>query len=187
MRKIFKSTTSKIVPVVLSASILAGGLVGSAYAATQGTIGATSTGAVSISVVLGTLARVTSLDDISFGTWSGTGDLSVADDICVWVSGGGYEVTAEGNGTGNAFELTNGSDTINYTVKWDDVAGSTSGSTMTSGSTLGSQTSSATSTDCDGGSGTMTATVQVDIAEAELGAAGSGAYNGVLTLLIAPE
>lgn len=185
MRKFFKSTTSRVIPAVLSASILASGVVGSAYAATQGTIGATSTGAVSISVVLGTLARITDLDDITFGTWSGTGDLSVADDVCVWVSGGGYAITAEGSGTGNAFELTNGSETINYSVKWDDIAGSTTGTSMTSGSQLGSQTSAATTTDCSGGS--MTATVQVDIAEAELGAAGSGSYNGVLTLVIAPE
>jgi len=185
MFKFIKNTKSSVIPAVLSAAILAGAPISAAYAATQGTIGATSDGAVSISVSLGSLARITDLDDITFGTWSGTGSLATSDDVCVWVSGGGYAVTAEGNGTGNAFELTNGSETIAYTVKWDDVAGSTTGTGLTSGGSLGSQTSSATSTDCSGGS--MTATVAVEIAEAELGAAGSGAYNGVLTLVIAPE
>ncbi len=185
MRNFFKNTTSRIIPVALSASILAGGLIGTGYAATQGGIGATSTGAVSIGVVLGTLARITNLNDITFGTWSGTGDLVVADDVCVWVSGGGYAITAQGSGTANAFELTNGTTTINYSVKWDDVAGSTVGTSLTTGTSLGSQTSAATSTDCTGGP--MTATVEVQIAEAELGAAGSGSYNGVLTLVIAPE
>ncbi len=184
MRNFFKNTTSRIIPVALSASILVGGLVGTGYAATQGGIGATSTGAVSIGVVLGTLARISNLNDLTFGTWSGTGDLVVADDVCVWVSGGGYAVTAQGSGTANAFELTNGTTSINYSVKWDDVAGSTVGTPLVTGTALPAQISSATSTDCTGGP--LTATVEVKIAAADLGAAASGAYNGVLTLVIAP-
>jgi hypothetical protein len=58
--------------------------------------------------------------------------------------------------------------------------------TMTTGTALTGQVSGANSTDCNAGAN-LSATVAVEIAEADLTAADSGSYSGVLTLVIAPE
>jgi len=157
-----------------------------AFAASQGNVGATSSGTSTISVTVPALARITAIDDIAFGTWTGTGPLSSTDDVCIWTSNTGYSITASGSGTGGAFEMTDGTNTVPYTVKWDDVAGSSSGTSLTSGSALAGQTSSATSTNCNGGSA-LTATLGIDVTESSLASAPVGTFTGTLTLLVAAE
>jgi hypothetical protein len=155
-------------------------------AATQGTQGATSTGNLSISITIPTLARITALNDILLGSWSGTGALSGFDNaICVWSSTGGYSVTARGSGTSNAFTLSNGTQTVAYTVQWAQTGGASSGTAMTSGTALTGRTTNATSTSCSTGVAS-TAGVFVTIAESVLAASRPGAYTGTLTLVITP-
>jgi hypothetical protein len=176
----------KAATVALSAAMLAGTAIAPAFAATNGSVGSTSTGSSTITVFVGSLVRVTAVDDLDLGAWSGTGDLVVADDVCIWTTTGGYNVTASGNGgTGTDFALTNGTESLTYAVKWGDSAGVATDN-MTSGSPLGTQFSGANSTDCNGGAN-LTATVEVEILDADLSGADSGTYTGVLTLVIAPE
>ncbi len=185
MYKNFNKSARKAAVSAAAALMIGGASVAPAYAATQGAVGSSSTGTSVISVVVSPLARITAIDDVSFGTWSGSGALSATDDVCVWTTGGAYSITATGGGTGGAFTLADGSNEVSYSVTWDDVAGSSSGTSLTAGSGLSGQTSSATSTDCTGGS--MTATLGVSIAEGDLSGAPSGNYSGTLTLVIAPE
>jgi hypothetical protein len=176
---------NKVAAVALSATMLAGTAISPAMAATNGSVGATSTGSSTITAVVGSLVRVTAVDDIDLGSWTGSGDLQAQDDVCIWTTTGGYNVTATGNGGGGSdFSLTNGSDTLTYAVKWaDESSGLTA---LSTGAALTGQQSNATSTDCNAGAN-LSATVAVEITETALSGADSGSYSGVLTLVIAPE
>lgn len=161
---------------------------GTGLAATDGTPGATSTGTALVTMQTQALARITDLDDIDLGTWNGTTGLSAADNICVWSTTRGYQITASGSGTAGAFTLTDGTDTIAYSVAWDDAAGAASGTALATGTALTAQASGATSATCQGGT-TPTATVLVSVSQTDLEAAtfNSAVYSGTLTLVVAPE
>ena len=176
----------KAATVALSAAMLAGTAIAPALAATNGTIGSSSTGTSTITAFVGSLVRVSAVDDLDLGSWSGSGDLTQADNVCVWTTTGGYNITATGDGgTGSDFALNNGTQDLAYSVKWGDSAGAATDG-LTSGSPLGGQVSGANSTDCNSGT-SLTATVEVEILGADLSSADSGTYTGVLTLVIAPE
>jgi hypothetical protein len=178
----------KAATVALSTAMLAGTAIGPAFAASNGSVGASSTGTSTVTAFVGSLVRVTAVDDLALGTWTGTGALETTDSVCIWTTTGGYNVTATGDGGGgSAFQLSNGaSGTLDYTVKWDDAPASSTLTTMTSGTALSGQVSGANTTDCNAGA-SLTATVGVEISESSLTAADSGSYSGVLTLVIAPE
>lgn len=175
---------------VAAYALIAGHLVAAGVtpvlAATDGTVGATSTGSVSISATIPNLARITALNDIALGTWSGTGALAGSDNaICVWSSTGGYSLTATGSGAGGAFTLASGGNTVAYAVEWAQTGGASSGTAVTTGSALTGQTTNATSTSCASGPAS-TAGVFVSVPEANLSAAPAGTYTGTLTLLVTP-
>lgn len=180
-----KTTFCRFLNAVAMAASLSAAMP--AHAATQGAVGSTSTGSVSISVTVPNLVRLTNLDDISLGTWSGTGDMSGSDNVCVWSTTRKYAITATGSGTSGAFTLTNGGaspSTLAYSVEWKDTSGAASGSALTTATALTGQTSNVTSTTCGGGTN---ATLLVKILEANLAAAPAATYTGTLTLVIAPE
>lgn len=166
---------------LVSLSLIAFG----AQAATDGTPGATSTGTTDISATSPNLARISNMDDISLGSWDGTTDLAETEDVCVWSNTGAYQITAEGDGAGNAFTLANGANTVAYTVQWDDAAtGSASGTALTSGTPLTTQSTSATSTTCGAGANSS---LIVGVASSEFESVPAGTYTGTLTLVVAPE
>lgn len=156
-------------------------------AATQGTIGATSTGSLTIDAFIANLAQISSLDDIDLGNYDGTSAMSGNDQVCVFSNTGGYEVTATGDGAGNAFELSNGTDALDYGVEWADSAGAGSGTAMTSGAALqfAAPSGPITTPDCNGGT-SLNARVFVDVLATDLAVAPAGTYTGVLTLTVAP-
>lgn len=172
----------KFAQKVAVASTAAALFAGSAFAATQGTIGATSTGSVDINAVIPNLIQISNLNDINLGTWSGSGDMTGNDENCVWSTTRGYNLTATGSGAANAFTITDGSNTIAYSVAWDDV--DTNDQAVTSGDALAGQATDALTTNCLGGD---TANVTVTVAEADAAAAPAGSYSGTLTLVVAPE
>lgn len=156
--------------------------------ATQGTLGATSVGDVQIGLAISDAARISGLDDAIFGTYDGTGNVTNNDDVCVFSTTGSYEITATGDGAGGAFTITDGSNTIPYTVRWNDVAGTNSGGTnISSGQLLTGQTGADTSSpDCSGLT-VLTARVRVRMTENNLLSAPDGTYVGVLTITIGVE
>ncbi len=168
------------------AALLAVGADVPAIAVTQGSAGSTSTGSITITITIPSLTRISALNDIALGTWSGSGPLSGRDNaICVWSSTGGYSVTATGSGAGGAFQLASGANRVDYTVQWAQTGGATSGAAMTQGAALTGRTTSATATDCSTGAAS-TAGVFVSISVAELSSTPAGTYNGTLQLLITP-
>ena len=146
-----------------------------------------------ITVEIPAIANITNVDDLDLGTWSGSGDLSAADDVCIYVnsSGGGYTMEAHGNGAGSAFTLLRISDsaTVSYTVKWGESSGLnySSMSTILSANTPSSTLTGVTMTNA-GCSGGTNASFAVQISESELGSkvgVSSEDFSGTLTLTVA--
>ena len=89
--------------------IVAGAMVagGSAIAATQGTLGLTSTGTIDISVGVGDQIQITALADITGPYVPGT-DFNGSSPACVYSNGGtgAFDVTmTSANGSGTNFQL----------------------------------------------------------------------------------
>ena len=174
----------------LPAVCLAASLMHSpAMAATQGSLGATSTGSVSIGASVPSRVRLTALTDVSFANQDPATPASNAQNVCVWsnTSTKGYNVTASGSGAGNAFTLANGALTVPYSVEWAASSGQISGTALTSGSAFSGLTSTATNASCSSGAAS-TASLIVKIATTDLqGMQAATAYTGTLTLVVAPE
>jgi hypothetical protein len=170
----------------LAACVLA--IPGTAFAATQGTLGATSTGSVSIGATIPGRAQISGLTDVAFGTVDPTVPASSAENVCVWsnTSGRGYQVTATGSGAANAFTLTSGTGTLAYSVEWAGSSGQLSGTGLTSGTALTALSSTATSPTCAAGPA-ASASLVVKMTAANLQAAVASTYNGTLTVVVAPQ
>jgi hypothetical protein len=135
-------------------------------------------------------ARISALSDVSFGTITSFASDSIrSQSVCLYSKSPPldyYRITATGSGSGAAFELSSGSDTLPYEVEWSDAAGQSTGATLTPNQPLTAQQSTAGADDCSKGPAT-TASLVVIIRSAALASALSGTYTGTLTLLVAPE
>jgi len=175
-----------------SAILIAFLLASPAFAATQGTLGATSTGVVNISITKSVQAQISDLTDMTLSNWS-VGDAAVTlfSNACIYSSTGSYKVTATGSGASNAFTVASGGNTLPYTVTWNAGGAGNLANTGTSLSTNVQSTSfsnaNTTAANC-GGSSNDTARVIVNITQANMNAAASSstAYTGTLTMLISP-
>jgi hypothetical protein len=158
-------------------------------AATQGSLGSTSTGSVSISASIPSRVRISGLSDVAFTNVDPSLDAANAQNVCVWsnTSTKGYQITASGSGAGNAFTLANAALVVPYMVEWSGTSGQTGGTGLAPGSTLTGLTSTATNASCASGPSTS-ASLIVKIAAADLqGMNAATNYTGTLTLLVAPE
>lgn len=175
--------------VGLSALIAAAAASG-APAATQGSLGTTSTGSVSISASVPSRVRISGLSDVAFTNADPSVDASNAQNVCVWsnTSTRGYSITAMGSGAANAFTLSSGAlPVVPYTVEWAQTSGQASGTGITASTALTGQTSSAINPDCSAGPA-ASASLIVSVASSALQGMTSGVtYNGTLTLVVAPE
>ncbi len=105
--------------------LLLAALSAPALAAGQGSVGTTSSGSVDVTLTTGISARLSGLTDFVLGTWTGSGDLTANQNLCVGRTGAGffangsYRVRASGNGDASnihAFTLSNGVQQIYYDV-----------------------------------------------------------------------
>jgi hypothetical protein len=171
----------------LGASML---LAEPALASTQGSLGSTSTGSVTINASVPGRVRISGLSDVTFSNADPTVAASNAQNVCVWsnTSTRGYNITATGSGAANAFTLASGAlPAVPYTVQWASSSGQTSGTSLTTGTALVGQTSTATNSDCSAGPA-ASASLVVGVSSATLQSMTAGVtYNGTLTLVVAPE
>lgn len=176
----------------LSVALLTGGLLsGTADAATQGSLGATSTGTVVINASVPQQVRISNLADVNFTNANPAVNASSAQNVCVWSNNANrrYRVTATGSGTASAFTIASGAlPAIPYSVSWNNTSGATTGTALTSGTPLAAQTSVATKSNCSDQTGNASATLFVQIAAADLqDMQATASYTGTLTLLVAPD
>ncbi len=164
-----------------------------AHAATQGTPGPTSTGTVTINASVTSEVNITDLDDITFdATFLATqlaigAGATMGDQVCVSsnLPSGGYFITASGDGPANAFALNDGARTLSYRLYWGDDGSTPSNKLLTANTKSVQFTTTATQSDCGGGT---TASFVVTIENSEIAAMeASTTYTGVLTLLVTPN
>jgi hypothetical protein len=163
-------------------------LASTAEAAQQGEMGPTSTGSVGISLSIAPRARISGLKDISISDADPAANLRTAQTVCVWSNSpaGAYTLTAGGSGSGGAFELAGGQQTLAYSVEWAQSTVQDSGQALTGGQTATNLQAAATQSDCNSGSGSASLVVAID--SAQLAAAQTDTpYTGSLTLTVAPQ
>ena len=194
MSSYLRRATKRSMPIGRSiAFILAttASLAGSeARASTQGTLGATSTGSVTISVTVPNRTQISGLTDVTFANADPTTIATSAQNDCVWSNTltKGYSIKATGSGTSSAFTLASGALTpIPYSVQWNPSSGQTSGTALAAGTALAGLVSTATTPTCSSGP-TSTSSLVVSIAPADLQTmVAATTYTGTLTLLVTPQ
>ncbi|MBL7661362.1 hypothetical protein JNK13_01290 [bacterium] len=158
-----------------------------ALAATDGTVGATSTGTANITLTIPKLIKLVGLADFAFGTYTGTGDFNGNENVVVSTNYGTaartYRIRATGSGASSAFTLTDGSQTIPYAVYWNDATGTSGRVALTTNINLTAQggASKPLSSSSDN------ANYSVEILEANMQSVDAGAFSGTLTLVVTPE
>lgn len=175
--------------VAATALVAAGVPLSPAAAATQGSLGSTSTGSVTITASVPNRARISGLSDVSFLNHDPASAAASAQNVCVWSNTAtkAYTITASGSGAANAFTLAAGASTVPYTVEWASSTGQTSGTVLNTGTPSASLTSTATHQSCTSGP-SASASLIVRMASAALGSMDAGSsYTGTLTLLITPQ
>jgi len=169
-------------------------LVTSAYAASDGTLGATSTGTSDLEITTTEMAEITGLADLTVNPYGGSGGVDENDDVCIYTNDTAndhrYKVTATGswlaNGTaGNLFYLKNSgtTDTIAYTVEWN-------ASTGPGNNALTANTLSAAFAATDGGTYPCpadNANFRVQADHNDIMSKPAGTYEATLTLVISPD
>jgi hypothetical protein len=176
--------------VALLGALLASGFAsGEAVAATQGSLGATSTGTVTITASVPNRARITGLTDVAFTNQDPNTAASSAQNVCVWSNTAtkAYTITASGSGTSSAFTLSNGTGTVPYSVEWASTTGQTSGTALTTATASSSLTTTAVNQTCSSAP-TTTSSLIVKMSTTDLGTMSAGSsYTGTLTLLVTPQ
>ncbi len=179
-----KVSSKNVISALVSGILMVAG--STAFAATQGSQGATSTGDLTITAVVTHQVQISDLDDmtVDYAGWDGIADLKTTESVCVWsnANGGHYNITATGSGGSGAFEITGGAGTLPYTVDW---TGGGAATTLTTGTVAAGMTGANHGVDCTAGGNT--ATLDVTLAAVNLSTAAAGTYAGTLTLLVAPE
>lgn len=164
-------------------------LAGAGQAATQGTLGSTSTGSITINASVPNRIQLTGLSDVSFTNQDPTVAASNAQNLCVWSNSAtrGYYVTATGSGAASAFTLANGASTVPYSVEWAGASAQSSGTALATATALHGLTSTATNPTCASGP-SSSASLIVKMPTTSLQAMQAAAtYTGTLTLVVAPE
>ncbi len=182
---------------LLLALVLVSGLVNGSHAAVQGNPGPSSTGSVDINLIMGLNVRLSGLNDLALGTWSGSGDVAGDDNLCIGRTGIGffgsglYRILASGDGRpGNpaAFTLSNGATQIEYEAFFNDQTGTAGRQPLVPGAALTNQSGFGGwfALNYLFGCVVENANVSVVIRDPVLRAA-AGPYSGTLTLVLIPE
>ena len=159
-----------------------------ALSASDGILGASSTGTADVSLTIEEVVRITDMDDFAFGSYSGSGALEADDNICVYHNGdGNYKVTITDDTTGSpsGFAVEGPLGDIPMEVKWNDAPSTTGSTLITYGVALAATNANTESENC--ATGGLSANMQVDLAEANIQAAPAGAYSSTIVVLVEPD
>ncbi|WP_148649346.1 hypothetical protein [Novosphingobium barchaimii] len=162
----------------------------SAHAATQGIIGPTSSGNITINATINALVLISGLSDITFTTLDSVNDAQLYEPVCVWsnTSSRSYTIRAAGDGASSAFTLAStGHAPVPYSVAWANSSTATTGTTLAPATASAAFTSTAITPTCGAGA-SPTARLFVGISAANQNTmVANAAYTGILTLLVTPQ
>lgn len=157
-----------------------------ASAASQGSLGATSTGSISITLSVQPRVKISGLRDAALTVSDRSMAVADVQTVCVWsnTAGNAYSVTAAGSGPGGAFELSDGNRTVSYDVLWSSRVAETP---VILSSGLASATN-AGAKDYECKSQSEAARLEIRVEPAALQVTEPGAtYGGSLSLLVSPQ
>lgn len=156
------------------------------YAASDGTLGTTSSGTVGVSVTVPSTVLISNLSDISVTATDPTPSGETSPCIFTNVPAATYTITAtSAHDSAGSFRVNDGSNYVTYTAQWND-EDNPGGTALTSATTLTGQTSANTSSLNCGGPGGSNARFTVTFSRDTLLAAPYGTYTDTVTLLVAP-
>lgn len=163
-----------------------------AWAAIQGTLGATSTLTINVEIEVGREVRVFGLDPIDLGTFDfSLSQVQGSDTFCVYDNGAAFSQTyiitfTSTNNPGN-FELASGGNTIDYQVEYDDSQTGTNFRGAASGGPItGNVNGSTGDVNCSSVGGDN-GNVRVTVLAANAGSAPNGIYTDTLSILVSPD
>ncbi|MCB1644178.1 MAG: hypothetical protein KDI36_01930 [Pseudomonadales bacterium] len=169
---------------IITASALA--LISSAsMAATDGSLGADSTGTSDLSLTINDRVQITGVDDIALGAYSGSGVLTGETEFCVYRNGGdNYKVTLTTDQASFVVKSATTLDTIAFSASIDDDLDASDGESLTYNTASAVALAGSNSVTCGGSSN---AALQVSFAEAALQAAASANdYQATVTVFVEP-
>lgn len=161
----------------------------SVFAATDGTLGTTSTGTVGVSITIPALVQISGLSDITLGsisTFPATGNTTACIYSNVASPAGSYFVTASSaNALTTSFRVKGtGTNYIVYNAFWNNTSAATPTTALSSGTKTAQQTGgNAISLTCGG---TPNANFNVNFSSAQVAGASADTYTDTVTLLITP-
>lgn len=154
------------------------------FASVAGPLGTGSQSNLGIQVRINGLVRISKLNDINLGTWSGSGDLTGADNLCVFSTTWGYSMlVTSSNGSGTTLRLSDGTNHIAYQARWRDFFGNTV--PLQNGQTTGFLWGVAFGTTCPV-FGTNTR-LSVTVPAANIGIKPAATYSDTLTFVLVPQ
>lgn len=161
---------------------------GPVHAATQGDLGAASTGTLRITVSVASRALLSGLADVALTSSETAGDLAATQTVCIWTNAATrrYSVTATGSGSNGAFELAGQGDTpasLPFSAQWIASSTDSTGETLVPNQPLAARLPADALAGCPGGHGTARLALAVPGPDG----ATAGTYAGQLTLLVAPQ
>lgn len=176
--------------ILLILATVVGSFTGlSAYAATDGTLAATSTGTTDVDLIIPDLVRISGLSDIDLGTYSGTGTETGDTEACIFRNGAGtYTVTATTDK--GDFRISSGAggtaaQDIDFDAYWNDVTTTTGRAALTYNTALTTQSgTNTTAINCGGGTN---ANFSLEIAAVDMQTKVPATYSATVTLVVAPE
>lgn len=155
-------------------------------AATDGSLGSTSTGQLDLDLEVLDSVEITQLTDIDFGQYGGgdTGDINDGDSFCVYVNGGDdYTITPSSSNGSFVLTGSNFADEIEYSVRFAGAATGASSVDATTYNTASATFQGSVKRDCDGSDN---ASLDVHIAEQEIRDSTTDTYADTLILLVNP-
>lgn len=137
---------------------------------------------VNISLTLPWAIRVSQLNDINLGTFSGVTDLVGSDSLCVYRnSNAPYGVRVSGQGAAGAYVALNGTSQVPLQVSWNDGSGAVA--LLPGGLLSGRGNVYTAGLDCAGGAANN-AVLSVTATATGMSAVNPGQYTGILTVTV---
>jgi len=123
------------------------------------------------------------MNDLTLGSWPGSGDVEDTDNVCVFNDGGpNYLITASGSGGGGAFTLSSGGNSVAYVFQFQGSSGGFT--TLSPNSSQGFSSADQLSSTCSGGTN---ASMRVRVTESTLLGAKKGSYSGTVNVQVDPS
>lgn len=161
-----------------------------AEAATNGSLGLTSTGSTVVTVIIPNIFKISGVNDLTLGTYSGTGTMTGNQDLCIYTNRetGSYRVTVTDDTplspSGFAVQDQTNTRQIPFTVRWNGTTGTSGNLNMNYNTRRTFSGANTQSTNCSVGGNS--ANIQVSFTQANLQAVGGGSYSSTLTLFVEP-